>query len=265
MQKIIILIVSTIVLSACNSKTWKTIETIDLGEVTPIGLTYFQNNLWIADGDNNQIVQFDLEGHLLKNIEGFARPMHLDSDENSLYIPEYGSDNIVRLKEDEKTILTLTDSLDAPAGISIFEDEIAIADFYNHRIVYFNGKNWSSFGKEGKAKGEFHYPTDVQITDDRIYVADAYNNRIQVFDKSGKALQIIGEADKMNAATGIFVSTEQVFTTDFENDRVLIYNLKGSLQQIIQEELNKPTDVLMIDEILYIANYKGKSIVKLRK
>lgn len=253
------------ILNACNSESWKVIDTIDLGEVTPIGLTYFQNHLWIADGDNNRVIQFDLKGNSIKEIEGFERPMHLDNDENSLYIPEYGSDNIVQFKGDKKTVLTLTDSLDAPAGVSVFEDEIAIADFYNHRIVYFDGERWSSFGTEGKVKGEFHYPTDVQITNDKIYVADAYNNRVQVFDKKGNALSIIGETEKMNAATGIFVSTKQVFITDFENDRVLIYDLKGNLQQVIQEGLNKPTDLLMIDGTLYITNYKGKSIVTLKK
>jgi len=32
----------------------------------------------------------------------------------------------------------IPDSLDAPAGVALYEEEIAIADFYNHRILYFN-------------------------------------------------------------------------------------------------------------------------------
>ena len=69
----------------------------------------------------------------------------------------------------------------------------------------------------------------------------------------------------MNAATGIFANEKEVFITDFENDRVLTYNHKGELQQVISENIDKPTDLVIKDDILYIANYKGKSLLKMKK
>ena len=66
----------------------------------------------------------------------------------------------------------------------------------------------------------------------------------------------------MNAATGIYVSTSQLFVTDFENDRVLVYDLEGKLVQEISEGLEKPTDLLIENESLYIANYKGKNLME---
>ena len=39
------------------------------------------------------------------------------------------------------------------------DGNFAIADFYNHRILFGNKGDWISFGKEGKAEGEFYYPT----------------------------------------------------------------------------------------------------------
>jgi hypothetical protein len=70
----------------------------------------------------------------------------------------------------------------------------------------------------------------------------------------------IGEKDNMNAATGIYVSSSQVFITDFENDRVLVYDMEGVLAQEISEGLEKPTDILINDDVLYIANYKGRNL-----
>ena len=255
------------VIASCSHSAdeWKPVGNMDLGEITPIGLTIQNNHLWISDGDHNQVVKVGLQGEILSTITDFERPMHLGNDGTSLFIPEYGSDNIVKLENGKKTIFTIPDSLDAPAGIDLYEKEIAIADFYNHRVLYFDGKSWNSIGKEGKAAGEFYYPTDVSIGKDKIFIADAYNNRIQVFDKKGNPLQIIGTEEKINAATGIFATADEIFITDFENNRVLSYNHEGVLKQVFVEGINKPTDILVADDLLYIANYKGKNILSFKK
>ena len=244
-----------------EAKEWSYVKTIDLGKTTPIGLTAMEGHLWVADGDNNQLIHLDSEGKVLFKEEGFERPMHIASDGKSIYVPEYSKDQITIFKGKERSKLNLVDSLDAPAGIHIEDGQLAIADFYNHRILFSNYGNWISFGKEGKADGEFYYPTDVHIAHQKIYVADAYNNRVQVFDYKGNHLQTIGKTEKMNAATGIYVSQSQVFVTDFEHDRILIYDLEGKLLQEISEGLDKPTDILIENKTLYIANYKGKNLM----
>jgi len=246
--------------SCQQTKIWKHAKTIDLQDVAPIGVTFFDTKIWLADGDNNRVVSIDESGKKQQVYTDFERPMHLTSDDNNLYIPEYGSDKIVKITNGQKNTIILTDSLDAPAGVAVFKDEMAIADFYHHRILYFDGKKWTSFGKEGKKQSEFYYPTDVHITNDYIYIADAYNNRVQIWDKELKFIQAIGSTEKMNAATGIYVTNEQLFVTDFENNRVLIYSLNGELHQIIDEYLSKPTDILVVDGKMYVTNYKGKNL-----
>ena len=248
---------------SCNNDTkeWSYVKTIDLGTTTPIGLTALEGHLWVSDGDNNQLVHLDSEGKILFIEEGFERPMHIASDGKSIYVPEYGKDQITIFKGKERSQLNLADSLDAPAGIYIEDGQIAIADFYHHRILFKKQNEWISFGKEGKSDSEFYYPTDVHIAHEKIYVADAYNNRVQVFDFEGNYLSSIGKEEKINAATGIYVSSRQIFITDFEHDRVLVYDLEGKLIQEITEELEKPTDVLIENESLYIANYKGKNLM----
>ena len=109
--------------------------------------------------------------------------------------------------------------------------------------------------KKEKRKGSFI--TDVQITKDKIWVADAYNNRVQVFDKKGGFLQMMGQNQKMNAATGIFVSVDEVFVTDFENNRVLVFDMMGELLQVLKDQIEKPTDMMIKDDMLYVINYRN--------
>ncbi|HET8737469.1 MAG TPA: NHL repeat-containing protein [Pricia sp.] len=241
---------------------WRHQKTLQLDSINPIGIAEANGNLWLSDGDHNRLVKIAPDGKILKTIDSLDRPMHIAVIDSTLFVPEYGKDAISIFGHKGRSQLLLNDSLDAPAGVSVYGSERAIADFYNNRILYTGGGDggWISFGKEGKAEGEFYYPTDVQITQDKIWVADAYNNRVQVFDKKGKFLQMMGQDQKMNAATGIHVTEKEVFVTDFENDRVLVFDRQGNLKQEISEDIAKPTDILVMDDTLYVLNYRRGSI-----
>ncbi|PKA82488.1 NHL repeat-containing protein [Ulvibacter sp. MAR_2010_11] len=242
-------------------KSWQLAKVIKTEGVNPIGIAATSDGIWLSDGDHNRLVLINENGAILKSIDSLERPMHISSFNNELIIPQYGNDVVMRYNASEMEMVTVKDSLDAPAGADFKGDEIAIADFYNNRILYAkDGINFISFGKEGKAEGDFYYPTDVQITTDRIWVADAYNNRVQAFDKEGKFVTVIGANEKMNAATGIYVSEKEVFVTDFENNRVLVYDHTGVLQQALSESIEKPTDAILVDGKLYISNYRGSKI-----
>ena len=253
-------------IASCQEKKqtetrWVHTKTIALADVNPIGIAQGHKGIWLSDGDRNRVVLIDTSGVILKTIDSLDRPMHIATEKGILYIPQYGNDEVLRFRESEKEIVSTQDSLDAPAGVAIKGAQIAIADFYNNKVHYTeNSSDWITFGKEGKADGDFYYPTDVHLTESNIWVADAYNNRLQVFDKKGNHLKTIGEDQKMNAATGIFVSSTNAYTTDFENDRVLVFDLEGSLKQVLDTDISKPTDLIIINEVLYVTNYKGKSL-----
>ncbi|SNR53522.1 NHL repeat-containing protein [Maribacter sedimenticola] len=262
MRKSICILIVLVFASACKEKSptpkeWVLSKTIQLDGVNPIGLTQVNGAIWLSDGDHNRLVQIDTEGKITETVDSLDRPMHIDAIKETIFIPQYGKDVIETVDKKGRFIMQVSDSLDAPAGVSVYENERAIADFYNNRILYFDGASWISFGKEGKAEGEFYYPTDVQITKDKIWVADAYNNRVQVFDKKGGFLQMMGQNQKMNAATGIFVSVDEVFVTDFENNRVLVFDMMGELQQVLKDQIEKPTDMMIKDDMLYVINYRN--------
>ncbi|WP_405211686.1 NHL repeat-containing protein [Dokdonia sp. Asnod2-E02] len=266
MKQYIIILLTAMLIASCQEKKqtetrWVHTKTIALADVNPIGIAQGEKGIWLSDGDRNRVVLIDKSGVILKTIDSLDRPMHIASEGQILVIPQYGNDEVLRFRESEKEIVRTRDSLDAPAGVAIKGVEVAIADFYNNKVHYTeNSSDWITFGKEGKADGDFYYPTDVHLTESNIWVADAYNNRLQVFDKKGNHLKTIGEDQKMNAATGIFVSDTNAYTTDFENDRVLVFDLEGSLTQVLDTDISKPTDLIIIDEVLYVTNYKGKSL-----
>lgn len=260
MSKYLITLFSVLLIFACSSpKGWEKLNQIELEGISPIGLALENGQFWIADGDHNRVLLISQDGEIVKTHNQFDRPMHLAAANGKVYVPEYGADQITILEDTLRKTFPIPDSLDAPAGVDAFGNELALVDFYNHRMLYFNGKNWITIGKQGKGNSEFEYPTDVQITSDKLFVADAYNNRIQVFDKTGKHLNTIGEDDEMNAATGIFVSEDQIFVTDFENDRIMIYNLDGKWIESINE-VNKPTDVLYDSGRLFVTLYQDHAL-----
>lgn len=281
MKILISIIVSSLLIISCNNteeennqnkqvskeKSWQLQKVIDLGTVSPIGLTQYREQLWLTDGDNNKLVKINQQNQVEVVLENLEHPMHLDSDESQLYIPEYGADviTIVDERNNKSKVVFDVDNLDAPAGFSIYGNQMAIADFYNHQIHFYDGNEWSIIGSKGTAESEFHYPTDVQITVDKIYVADAYNHRVQVFSKDGDSVQVIGEQDSMNASTGIYIDSSNIWVTDFENNRVLNYDLEGKLKQIIQENIDKPTDILLVNDKLYITNYGSKQLLVYEK
>lgn len=270
MKQIHLVLLGVLLFTSCKEiektpKEWVLSKTIQLDGVNPIGIVEVDGKLWLSDGDHNRLVQIDVEGRIEQTVDSLERPMHIDVSENILFVPQYGNDEIFNFHSLNPSIqLSIfdypKDSLDAPASISVLEREVAIADFYNNRILYTDGGEWISFGKEGKGEGEFYYPTDVQLTDSLIWVADAYNNRVQVFDKKGNFLKMIGHDQKMNAATGIFVSQDEVFVTDFENDRVLVFDYDGNLKQKLNESIEKPTDMVIFKEQLNVINYRSGQI-----
>ena len=257
----IFFVAAMFLLSSCSqTPQWTYERTIKLDDISPLGIVQNANYMWVSDSDNNKLYMLDSSGKVMQTYDEFERPMHFSIEDEKIFVPEYGADKITVIDGTKRTAMPLNTDLDAPAAVHVKGADYLIADFYNHRIVYHSQGQDLTFGKKGKADGEFHYPTDIQFANDLIYVADAYNNRVQVFDKSAQFKQSIGEKDNMNAATGIYVTDQEIVVTDFENNRVLVYSLSGKLLQIIEEQLNKPTDAAIFSDKLYITNYKSNSI-----
>ena len=249
-------------LAGCRPSNWEFHREIKLSNIAPLGIVATGQGLWVSDVEGNRVILVGLDGEIQKTFNGFKRPMHIARHQDIVYVPEYISDTLKIIEGGAVVFMPWMEKLDGPAAIAVADEGMAVADFYNNRVLFKKGELLTIIGKEGHQAGELYYPTDVEFYDHRIYVADAYNNRVQVFDEGGKGIQVIGEADGIHVATGIALSGNSIFVTDFEGNRILIYDLEGTLLQILSENLKNPTDIAVYQNRLYIANYGGNSILE---
>ncbi len=253
---------------SCSEKPeshWSFKEVLELQGIAPVGIAVDGNFIWLSDPDHKRVVKADLKGEVLEEIRHLERPMHIARFSNKLYVPEYLNDSIGVFGHGSEAYLPIKAELDAPAGVAVIAGSVAIADFYNHRVVLIEDGHEISLGGEGHAQGELYYPTDVEIDADLVYVADAYNNRVQVFDMSGKNVRTIGENDHIQVASGIAITENELFVADFDGNRILIYSKSGELLQELKQGIVNPTDIAYHDYQIFIANYGNKSIAVFSK
>jgi len=118
----------------------------------------------------------------------------------------------------------------SPQDLAFLPDgSILVADgLRNARIAKFdkNGKFVSSFGTRGNAPGQLSGVHGIAVgKDGRIFVADRSNRRIQIFDESGKSLDIWPNLRQPN---DIFLSDDgHVWVVDGTNARLLQFDKNG--------------------------------------
>jgi DNA-binding beta-propeller fold protein YncE len=115
------------------------------------------------------------------------------------------TDHVIRKHTPEgKLLLTIGESgvagadqghFDRPTDMAVLPSgDIFVTDGYgNRRVVHFDasGRYVKEWGKEGNQPGQFALPHSI-VADSagRLYVADRENARIQVFDTTGKLLEV---------------------------------------------------------------------------
>lgn len=125
-----------------------------------------------------------------------------------------------------------------PQAIALAEDELLIADTWNHRVVVFgtDGRFRRAWGERGTDPGRFNRPAGIAIVDDHIFVADTGNNRIQVFNREGVLQSTFGSAGdgdgEFRAPTDIAVDPEgNIHVVDSLNNRVQIFDAQGNFRE----------------------------------
>ncbi|XP_073236153.1 E3 ubiquitin-protein ligase TRIM71-like [Porites lutea] len=123
-----------------------------------------------------------------------------------------------------------------PRGLAVNDqDEIAVAEFSNHRVSVFSsdGTHLRSFGRKGEKNGEFIYPTGIAVdTHGNIVVADSNNHRVQVFDRSGNFLRKFGEKGildhQLRSPEGLSINGNgDIIVADYGNNLIKIFSSSG--------------------------------------
>jgi DNA-binding beta-propeller fold protein YncE len=145
------------------------------------------NNVWITDIGNHQLLKFNPDGKLLLSLGQKGKP-------------GAGPDQFNKP----------TDVGFAPGG------EFYVSDGYgNSRVLKFakDGKLLTQWGKAGKRPGEFNLPHAVVVgPDGKVYVGDRENSRVQIFDADGKFL---AQWKESGAPFGLYLTKAgQMFVAD---------------------------------------------------
>jgi len=193
-------------------------------------------SMWIFDrcGSNNCEVsniaplnKYDPSGRLVASIGtgmfNFPHGLYVDRDDNIWVTDGRGKNKkgntAVKLSPDGKVLMTLGEpgvagdgpnQFNAPSDVIVAPNgDIFVADGHgdktNARIVKFdkNGKFIKTWGKEGKAPGEFDVPHNLAMDSaGRLFVADRANSRIQIFDQDGN---FIAEWKQFGRPSGLWI------------------------------------------------------------
>jgi hypothetical protein len=207
----------------------------------------------------NQFLVFGRDGKLIESLEQWKDLwVHPHSIKMNPYDPEHHvwaldgrsesgecAEQIFEFTHDlKKVVMTLGEykvqgddqyHFGGPTDLAFFPNgDFLVADGYrNGRIVRYdkNGKFLSQFGSKGNGPGQFRQVHGVVI-DSRgiIYAADRGNSRIQVFDQSGKLLDIwpnIAFPDDLAITQD--ADGEHLWVADGDTSRFLKYDLNGRL------------------------------------
>jgi DNA-binding beta-propeller fold protein YncE len=117
----------------------------------------------------------------------------------------------------------------------IYQGKYYMPEAGNHRISVWDleGTFLFTFGKLGKAEGEFNNPESAKFSSDgKMYVADLKNDRVQVFDPNGKFLFGWGatgtEAGQFSSPAGIAIDADDnIFVTEIGNNRIQMFDKTG--------------------------------------
>ncbi len=226
-------------------RNWST-PTIANGRPAGLCWSKLKKQLIVADSHYQQILLYQPDGTLVKAIPGTLGAGNLgpyqyvadiaEDDAGNWYVSEFGNENEDRIRKLNPLGEHLASfgshgsgagEMSRPRGLSIYNNELYVADSCNHRIQVFSleGKYLRSIGSPGTGDGQLQYPYDVMVrSDSTVFVAEWGQHRIQKFDQQGKSLGTWGKAGREPGCLfqpwGLACTATKVFILDSENHRV---------------------------------------------
>ncbi|HWA98427.1 MAG TPA: peptidyl-alpha-hydroxyglycine alpha-amidating lyase family protein [Pirellulales bacterium] len=165
------------------------------------------DRIWTFNRGEDPVQVYSADGKFIRTWGrgslGLAHHLKIDADGN-VWLSDIGRHVVEKYTPAGERLLTIgtpdqagesETKLNKPTDMAIAANgDVFISDGYgNNRVVHVdrNGKFVKSWGKLGTAPGDFNLPHAIAIdSKGRLYVADRNNVRIQVFDQSGKLLDV---------------------------------------------------------------------------
>ena len=162
---------------------------------SPVGITSHNNEIYIAEANNNRVSVFTQDGNFCHHIgEGVLDTPYdlavncnnqlliVDYVHNSVYVFTLEGDYIGKLGVQENG----KNRLNHPCSVAADSNGcVLVMDTGNNRVVIFDadGNFLHSFGSRGCGNGQFYDPHGIAVSPNgSIYVSDNRNRRIQIYN-----------------------------------------------------------------------------------
>ncbi len=229
----------------------------ELGEVhQPAGLNFDEEgSLFIADTANNRVQKVDYES--LENNTAYSKSGAIERYTGTANINNPWNTHFPKHNEGPNA-----GQFTSPWGVlPLPSGDVLVIDTKNHRIQKFgpHGDFIDQWGKVGREKGEFQFPTFAVLDQfGYVLVVDTGNHRVQKFTTEGEFLNTWGEGGYMdgqfNQPHGIALNprNDYIFVVDTESHRVQVFAYKtmwGSpLKKPEGDKVTEPVDGTATEE-----------------
>ena len=197
--------------------------------------------LLVADTGVNVVTAFDRVNHRRHRWDKagpyrFRSPVAVVQFRTIVYVADSDLRAVLGFDAAGQIRLAITNGLERPAGLTIADEKLFVADAGQHRVLVFNlqGQRVGQFGQRGMAPGEFNYPTHLaRDTNGNLFVTDSMNARVQILDRqTGQPRGVIGRlgdgSGQFSKPKGVAVDQAgHVYVVDAAFDNIQIFDQQG--------------------------------------
>ena len=222
-----------------------------------MGMTIYDEKLYVADTDNHRIVAYDLENN--EKLLTFTSPIQNYCDSTHTWTKAV-TDCTVEMRN-------------LPTSIEIIDEKIFVAYGFQDEIQVFDldGNYLWKFGSSGTQAGQFNTPHRLAASNNELFVADLENYRIQVFDLDGNFLRQFethsNSIKQFSKPIDVYAYDSQIFVVDQYQALILVFDLNGKLMKEFPVNQNlsdtsEPYGVFVYDDLIFVSDI-GDSSVKI--
>ena len=222
-----------------------------------MGMTIYDEKLYVADTDNHRITVYDLENN--ERLFKFTSPIQHYCDSTNNWAKEVPD--------------CTNDMRNLPTSIEIIDDRIFVAYGFQDEIQVFDldGNYLWKFGSSGTQAGQFNTPQRLAALNNELFVADLENYRIQVFDLNGNFLRQFGthgnSINQFSKPTDVYAYYSQIFVVDQYNALILVFDLNGKLMKEFpvnqnRSDTSETNGIFVYDDLIFVSD-TGDSSVKI--
>ncbi|AVX30946.1 MULTISPECIES: hypothetical protein [unclassified Carboxydocella] len=247
----------------------------------PLGITVYDNEVFVSDSDAGRVLVFDQNGKLLRIIgekdKKLRNPYGLAIHAGKLYVADGGLARIAifTVQGDFKGYWLPKEEnrINVPATIYVDDNRIVISDLVRSGIYVFDhqGNLKLAFGGKGTEKGFLNKPHGFVINErGEFIVADSNNNRVQIFDNKGKFIKILGEneSNKGEILTPRGITQDEqgnIYVVSGLENRVYVFDKNGKFRFNFNETANGdtlglPSGIAYSGRKVYVTEYANKRV-----